>query len=275
MSNIKTVVHTYMFDTTRPKDKDAYETLKQKLKADGLKCFETWGGSKHYKPELDGVEVTLETKHLFNNQWNTDKGRLMDWAQDYPIDFPKSIKKGYWLEQVPEMAEVRRNRMACGYCGKQEPAQKGYVFCPHCIDSEYLKPSDLNLTRMQSVADTKDRAPLTEAERDHLLPLYRDAQLHGNTARGKVRVANKRASIEEEYRKAVHAATTERDGFVWLMDHGVNTENVIYYKHTDTFSFGWRKPLDDALLSDLLDMISEFSWRYEIVCADGRKLTGN
>lgn len=287
MDTLQTVFYAYHFDTAKPDEREAYNALCQKLAAQGLKCFETWGaGQDYYVPfkDCDGQPVALETKDLFNNQWNTapgfagsDRGwRVFDWAQDYPIDFPKKIKRGHWIEQTDAMREIRRNTNACGYCGHKERAERGLVFCDRCRDNEYLKESDLNLTRMVAVdAKRGDRAELTEAEKAHLLPLYRHAQLHGSTERGKRRIAKERADVEKDLKRSLHVAQTKHDGLVWLMDHGVNTSNVIYHDHTDKFSFGWRQPCDASFVSGLLDIISEFPFSYEIKCADGRTLSGN
>lgn len=290
-ATISTVYHAYRFDLNKPAEKEQYEALREKLTGMGLKCFESWGGKgSHYSGGLDGVTLQLETKHLFNNQWNTapvaaadsktaaENGmRVFDWAQDACVgDFPRWLKRGHWLEQTPEMAAIRRDVHKCGYCGAQEPASKGLVFCPHCIDSQYLEASNLYLTRLVCIADTnKPRPPLTEEERAALLPLYKDAQLHGTTERGKARIAKERADVESKFRKATHAATTERDGMIWLMDHGIRTDNCIYYSHTDRFCFGWRSPVSDEIKSALLDIISEFPFSYDIKCADGRTLSGD
>jgi hypothetical protein len=264
---MKTTLHVYRFDINKPEDKAAYEALHAKLKAAGLKCFESWGdpkGGGHYSGVKDlAGEVTLETEHLFANQWNASTHRVFDWAQDYQHE-AKWLKRGHYLEQTPEMREVRRNTVKCRYCGAQEPAAKGYVFCPHCIGSEYLKASDLPLTRMKAIDDLSDCEPLTEAERAHLLPLYREAQLHGNTARDKARIAKKRADIEADYTRVTNAAKTEHDGLLWLMDHGIKTDNVIYYSHTNKFCFGWRKPLEAEELGAWLDVASEFPFEYEL-----------
>lgn len=263
MSNLKTKLHSYHFDISTLDEKAAYQALCAKLEAIGLRCFETIASNHFRTGETVGPEVELETKHLFNNQWNGTSHRLFDWAQDI-LHYNHSIKQGYWLEQTAEMREVRRNTVGCRYCGKQEPAQKGYVFCPHCIDSEYLKASDLPLTRMKAIDDTSECGPLTEAEKAHLMPLYKEAQLHGSTARGKARIKSEREKLEAKYKKAIHAAQTEHDGFLWLMDHGINTSNVIYYSHTDTFCFGWRQPLGPEVLSEWLNIASEFPFTYEI-----------
>lgn len=276
MEPITTIYHAYHFDVHEEAEAKAYEELSAKLKGQGLECFETWGQGSHYQPDLDGRVLTLETSHLFENQWNTaptegsESGlRVFDWAQDYPISTGKHIKRGHYLDQTPAMAEIRRNMNKCGYCGKMEPAAKGYVFCPHCLDSEYLKESDLLLTRMRPIDHLKDKfMPLTDAERDYLLPLYREAQLHGATDRGKARLAKQRQDILSKHAKTVNNATYERDGLIWLLDHGVKVDNVIFYDHRGIFSFGWRSPVSASVKSALLDILVEFEFPYEIKAED-------
>lgn len=274
---IKTVIHAYRFDVKVPAEKAAYQELRAKLK-DGPHLMESWGGASHYAfvADIDGQEIELETECLFDNQWNTapiaghsENGlRVFDWAQDAAVLIPANIKQGHYLEQTDEMREVRRNTDKCGYCGKQEPAAKGYVFCPHCIGSQFLTVKDLPMTRMRPVCDSgprrKESAPLTEAEKAYLLPLYREAQLHGNTERDKARIAKERKDIAAKFEKAVRVATEERDGYTWLMDHGIRTDNVIYYSHTETFSFGWRTPIDAELETELLGELEGFPFAYEI-----------
>lgn len=281
-ATIKTVIRAYRFDVKVPAEEAAYEALRAKLK-DGPHLMESWGSGSHYDfvADIDGQEVELETEHLFGNQWNTapiagktDKSlRVFDWAQDAAVLIPGHIKQGHYLEQTDEMREVRRNTDKCGYCGRQEPAAKGYVFCPHCVGSAYLTVKDLPLTRMAPVCDSgfgperKECAPLTEAEKAYLLPLYREAQLHGNTERDKARIAKQRKDIAAKYEKAVRVATEERDGYTWLMDHGIKTDNVIYYSHTETFSFGWRTPIEPELETELLGELEGFPFAYEIKSA--------
>ena len=116
---MKTTIHTYCFDISKPAEKAAYESLAASLRARGLKVFETWGGdSGHYHPfsASDGAEIELETSHLFGNQWNTapcmgsEKGwRVFDWAQDYPINFSNNIK--YMHLRILREAGTRRERL--------------------------------------------------------------------------------------------------------------------------------------------------------------------
>jgi hypothetical protein len=291
---IKTKIHTYRFDLRKPAEKAAWRELKARLIKTHPHIMESHGGVSHFQfvADLDGKEIELETKHLFDNQWNTapipghtDKGlRVFDWALDASIGliYPEWWRQGYYLDQIDEMREIRRNTMSCPYCGKQEPAAKGYVFCPHCLDSQYLTQADVlkGITRMRPIdrsgfgKNREELQPLTDAERDHLLPQFKQAQLHGTTERGKARIAKQRRDIADRLEKVTRHARAEHDGMLWLMDHGVNIDNVIYYSHTGRFGFGWRRPVDEAILSSLLDLITEFPFSYDIKTADGRTLSG-
>lgn len=291
---MKTKLHTYNFDLRKPEDSAAWETLRAKLRKTHPHCMESHGGASHYAPlaHHDGETVTLEIAHLFNNQWNTAPGclsangyRVFDWALDYNPNGNPKIKRGHYLEQTPDMRELRRNTCGCGYCGKQEPVTKGLTFCPHCLDSEYLTEKDLPLLRMRPIdEDTprNSRPALSKAELAHLLPLYRHAQIHGNGERGKARMEKARKEIESDYKKdltkakqAVAGVKEERDAKRWILNHCPGMlPNYIYYSHTGTHSFGWRgNGLSDEQASALLDVISEFPFPYEIKCADGRNLS--
>lgn len=81
------------------------------------------------------------------------------------------------------------------------------------------------------------------------------------------------AKVEATARK-VRALERERDGVTWWMARDVSTENLIYYSHTDTFTFGWRHPVGPELLSRLLDLVSEFPYPYAIKAHDGKTYEG-
>lgn len=300
-NTIKTNLHFFYLDTSKADQAAIFnETVLPAMKATGFPIdrvsmmFRTanpegWkfldklmGAVGHVvnTHDLRVAQVELEMQHLFANQWNSapmgefETGARLWNAVEYVFE-NMSIKCGYWLDQTPEMREILRNTHKCGYCGKQEPAAKGYTFCPHCISSEYLTRKDLHLTRMLPVCDTGNRAPLTDAESAHLLPIFKEAQLRGNTERDKARIAKQRSDVHAEYEKVTRNATTKRDGFIALMDLGLKTDNVIFYEHKGVFSFGWRNPVDSEIVSDILEVISEFPFPYEIKCADGRMLSGN
>lgn len=288
--NLTTTLHAYNFDTRKPEEAEQYRALCEKLKA-GPERHKThdFGRSSHWLRDLDGVTVTLEAEHLFDNQWNTAPiagdtiktgRRVFDWAEDALFDHygreNNHSKRGHYLDQTDAMREIRRNTNACGYCGKQEPAAKGSVFCPLCIGSEYLKATELRLLRMLPVEQhMPKRAELSEAEKAHLLPLYREAQLYGNTERDKKRLATTRQRIIDKAAKETHDAAIEREGFLWLLDRlGARAvDNCIFYSHTGRFCFGWRSPVDDEVRGELLDIISEFPFPYDIKCSDGKTLS--
>lgn len=281
---MKTTIHTYSYDVRNPADAAAYKMLCDQLTAAGSVVFCTWGGKGHYefvKP-IDGATVELETVHLFDNQWNTapigesESGlRVFDWAEDYPINFSKSIKKGHYLVITDEMRAARENRCKCGYCGAQYEKENAPKFCGKCIDSAYLKPNDLHMLRIMPLMEEKNgRAPLSDDEKAELLPRYRAAQIHGESERGKARIEKQKRDIENKYAAAVRKATVERDAARWIIANipGI-LDNWIYYDHTGRHSFGWRTPISAELLNDLLSLIGEFPFDYEIKCADGRTLS--
>ncbi len=110
---------------------------------------------------------------------------------------------------------------------------------------------------MVSVQDwPADRPELTGPEALHLVPQYETAQ----AATRKRINADKRARLDKEHERA----TDERDGMIWLLDRGFDTDNVIYYSHQERFCFGWRVPYTDAEASALLAVISEFGHAYQI-----------
>lgn len=268
MATIKTKIHPYCFNTNNPTEKAAYLELREKLKASVPHPMVSWSadGSGHYftfSKMPDGMVIELETDFLFDNQWNTapidgfsEKGfRVFDWAEDarhrdaLGNGARPNIRRGHWLEQTDEMREIRRNTNKCGYCGRNEPAAKGYVFCPHCIDSEYLKEGDLHMLRMVAIdqlhlpSDTI-RPALTDAEREHLIPIYKKAQKEGATARGIARIASLRKKTADDYAKTLAEAKAKHDGALWLIDNAPwLIENWIYYSHTGRHCFGWRRKL--------------------------------
>lgn len=269
MNTLKTNITSYSFDIREPDEKAQYDAILEKLK--GRECFNVWGGSKRL--HIGSGPVLLETKCLFNNQWNTSEdsptapnARVFDWYEEYPVLTPKHRKNGHYLDITPEMEEIRRNTTQCGYCGAYYQAAQGYVFCDKCLDSPYLEEKDLKLLRLYPVSE-KSRAKypeLSAAEKAHIMPQYISRQTTGKDSRNAKRLAEKRARIESGYKKSVYAAKTEHDGFIWLMDNQVNIENCIYYSHTDIFSFGWRSPVSPEVKSKLLDVLTEFPHNYEI-----------
>lgn len=274
---IQTVAHTFNFDTNKPEGQAAWESFKEERKG-WPRCHGPVFSEDSFRGGIDEKTVTLETDRLFNNQWNSDFGRVFDftlqtdsspWAKG---SAPRGIRRGYYLEQTEAMREIRRNTNACGYCGHQESAARGAVFCGKCLGSPYLKTEDLHLLRMRAIDDDTIRAELTEAELSYLLPLYKVEQLKLNKAKGE----KARAAVLEK----VRIAEMERDGIFWLTERGISVENVIFYSTSfgvgrGYFCFGWRdKGVSEEVASQILEFISEFPFPYKIQIAGGRTLEG-
>lgn len=294
--NIKTTLTAYYYDVSDEEQATEYAAMCADLKAQGLRCFDVKTNPSDKSPYralsprgttprivVNTKEwcIELETEHLFNDQWNTapidgvtSTGlRAFNWYEGiYPN---KDIKDGYYLKQTDEMREVLRNTHKCGYCGNQEPAAKGYTFCPRCLGGAYLTENELHLLRMTPVRDThKNRAPLSEAERAHLIPLYVEAQTTAEETRAAAAAKKARRDVIKKAENTIKKAQIERDGFTWLLDNNINIDNCIYYAHTGKFSFGWRKPVSGAVCARILEVISEFPYPYEIESDDGRTLEG-
>lgn len=284
-----TTVHAYSYDISTPEGKTAWNTLQAYMAAQNVvRIFHALGS--YYMPQLDGVVVTLETKHVFDNQWNTapipgvsDSGyRLFDWALEAVRN--SAIKRGHWLEQTPEMIALRADTLKCGYCGTQYSASDPTTgqFCVSCLGSEYLKSTELYLTRIAGLAINTKRAPLTDEETAVLMPLYLAEQAGKGTARAIAARARMRASLDSDYEtamtKTVDTLTVKYRGKAWLMDHGCSMrllKDVIYYDSRSIFTFGWQHPLDnDSDLDWLLANLSEFPYEYEIKTIHRGTLSG-
>jgi hypothetical protein len=262
---MKTILHTYSFNTNNADEKKDYQELVKDLKATKgrghwLNC---WGPQTKDRKRIEAGEVTLETAHLFSNQWNTDTMRVFDWYEEYNIE--DKIKRGYYLDITKEMIDVRNYTSNCGWCGKQEPSAKGYLFCPHCIGSEYLTEDKLHLTRMMPVANDSPslrRANLSEIETAILLPLWKESQIGGKSERGLARTKKVRDQLTELYNENSEKNEVTYQGKMWWLDQGFELDNLIYYSHTKVFTWGWRHLLTYAEVQKVLEVISEFQYDY-------------
>ena len=285
-NEMNTTIHQYRYNLGNPTEAKQYADLCTRMEAQGIKCFEAWGRGSFYNPALHGVVIELETKHLFDNQWNTapipgisDKGlRVFDWAQDCLDN--KRIKMGHWLEQTPEMIEVRANRRKCGYCGKQYDLRDdggAPKFCQECLWSQFLKREDLYLVRVVELGARKF-PKLTSEELAELLPLYEAEQAGKGSERSKQARERIGQRIEEEYKSAKQKAETKYGAMRWLFERGASVrlmENTIYYKHKDVFTFGWQDKLEEgADLDWLMREMSEFPYRYNIKTKHRGKIGG-
>lgn len=250
-----------------------YKALCAEREASGIKvlCMSDSTGDCKYGPART---MTIETAHIFGNQWNTapdeysDKGfRVFNWYEEYFNR--RSDKRGHYLKITEEMRELCRLTHVCGYCGAgYYGIENAGRFCSACLDSEYLKEPDLCLLRVMAVPINGtcgvNRAPLSDAEKEWLTPLYVERQTTGTDSRMAQKMKQKRIRVLEDYEATITKATAERDGFIWLLDHNINPDNAIYYNHTGRWCFGWHSPLSPEVRSKLLDLLSEFPFEYDL-----------
>ena len=271
---IKTKLHFYSIFTDDQGGDKAYEQVKAELAKIPFDSWDTtvstrdWVDHKAEKflanltkklgiepgEHVMTVEVTLEIDNLFDNQWNSAEGfRLFNKAQ-YRYANPK-FKYGYWLEQTPEMVAILTGTAKCGYCGHKAPVGEK-DFCDKCLGSPHLSEQDLHLLRMQPIEEPglretvkserkryRKRAPLTEQERETLLPRYVEAQTKTLQELSQKAISDALKKCERK----VKLANMEYDGTVRIAEAGIPLDNVIFYEHTETFCFGWRIGLSEEV----------------------------
>lgn len=284
---MKTRVHYYQFSTPTPEYHALLEQIKSQFpeaRGHWLNCLADPRTTDRTKEHGHVEEVEIDPACLFENQWNTTTARIFDHYEG--IYDNKKVKSGHWTEITPEMAEARRLTLKCGYCGKHygphhEPAPED-GFCTACMDSQYIEKKDLKLTRLHNLIEAdkpkshSDRYPeLTEQEAAILIPRYIHAQTIATGSRAVAKAKSDRKRVEEKRDKAIDNAKQEAAGMLQLLDLNYPIDNVIYYSHTDTFCFGWIKPLCKEELDHVLGFISEFHHKYDILTDDKRKLSGN
>lgn len=263
---LTTVLHRYNFDLTNAEQAKQWRELANKLHASGVKHFHAWGDVNGPASLPDGATestetVVLDLAYIFNDQWNSvyasddprrsgkcDGERLHDWYQYYEIRGLKRAR-GHYLEITPAMQQIRRDTLTCGYCGKHygplHAKAPSNGFCDACLDSPYLKETELKLLRLVSLADKRDYNDDTLPE--GFRALYVERQTVGNNSRAVARREKQKADVLKEFQdkldsvtKAEGDAVIERDGKLWLHARGVDLENVIYYTHSRRFGFFWR-----------------------------------
>ena len=245
---IKAELVYYRIDVSRPEGRKAYAELCETLKEIP---FETWRISatvsgaiskflKSLQEKLDihvstadyqlhSREIHLETKHLFESQWNTAEGFRLHNKTEF--EWPAlHIKEGYYIRQNPQMIAVLQGTAKCGYCGHHAPVGEK-DFCDNCISSPYLEVANLRLLRMEPIEAPERRTgetlkiprgarPLSEEELAEIMPRYVEAQ----TKLREQQAAKLRADVEAGISKIIERATIKRDGMLWILNAGIPTE---------------------------------------------------
>lgn len=225
---MKTHITYYNMAATSPE----YQEMKANRTVKKLRMLT---GNKFGCFSKESTEVVLETKHLFKNQWNTEDGRrVFDWFEEYQPHAP-NLRIGHYLVVTEEMKQVRHNRWECGYCGHQtDDPQNDYHL--GCLGSKYLEEKHLSLTKYRRVDDAVDRPEEVPQELKDLF----SAEQQKRRAKEAVEL---RQRIVAEAEKAAKEANLKADVFCFLLDNGIDIDNVIFYSHKNEFHFGWRNPI--------------------------------
>lgn len=111
---IETKVNVYRFNIENKDELQAYKELKAKLKDNGMKLFDVYDSHKFgYYDILRTAKVAkVDFTYVFDNQWNTNLGRLHDWYESiYPN---KKIKQGYYLSLTKDHYKAREPKQYNG-----------------------------------------------------------------------------------------------------------------------------------------------------------------
>jgi len=259
---MKTVIHYYYFNLENQCKE--YDELVEKLNQTHKQLRFRAYGNKPNK-QIGSESIELRTDFLFHNQWNSGTERVFDWRE---YVFPnKNIKAGHWLEQTQEMIDIRNNTYKCGHCG--EMSREG-GFCQKCIGSKYLDKGELFLLRLKPISDTSPYPVLTQQELDYLVPLYHESQglgVNNPDAESRKMVANLIPAAVAEADLLMGEAAIKTQALNWLLDHFYkDLWNVIYYRHSKKFCFGWRTPIqnDKKKCEELQALLVDFPFDYDI-----------
>ena len=248
----------YYLNVSKPDDRAEYLALLDRMAKDPDRgpVFCAWGSKWKAHPHNEVEEIELDTGHLFDNQWNEagDKGRrLFEWYEEYVDN--KNIHLGYVMDLTPEMLEAKRNRYRCHFCAFQIDNPK-VEFCPSCLGSQFLEEKDLSLTRLTPVTESYSKAKVPA---DRYVE-YRAEQIRCRRIRLRERKANNRKSAERK----LELAQIEFDGFTWCLDNGIDTNDLIFYSHTERFCYGWHDGLDDVRYSEAEEKFKGFPYAVDL-----------
>lgn len=277
---MKTKIHIFNYDTRKPEELKRWNELKATMRAHGQSPFDAYGHAEDFIK--DDKVITLDTQHLFNNQWNTadHEGETGHRVFDFRLYYPRNhFMTGYWLEQSDAMKEIRAKNFHCGYCGKMYYLPD-HQFCLSCLGSEYLKEDELYLLRLTPInVDRFSRSAIKgkaipgdtlKAIPADLLTAYHERQKVARHARLEKRKTDKLVDLQKEREEK----EIEFNGMKFLIDLDLDFDNVIYYRHTERFGFGWREKIDSEIAQSLRDKLKEekFPYPFDIETIGGGKL---
>jgi hypothetical protein len=261
---VQTTIHAYTSNTGATERERALLEAKRKIITFSISPdIQKTDNYRNAVLAADGTVVTLETEFLFDNQWNcVELGRVFD-AVRYVEHTGRTshLIYGQYLDITPAMIEVREREQKCGYCGAGYWDGAACGYCVKCLGTKYLKREDLHLLQLLPVARSSGaKRALTANQLAECSAAYDAAQAAAFLVRAEKKRIDARHAAEVKFENA----RIERDAILWLLDHGIDPDNCIYYPHTGRFCFGWREPLTDEAFSELTTKLgAEFPFDYD------------
>jgi hypothetical protein len=243
----KTKIHFYNFDLKKPEEKIAWENMRDDLKGLGLKIFTfntevnrcDWKKMVH---ENKTEDVYLDAKVIFDDQWNGScdslkNHRFFDWLL---YDLPnKDARKGHWIEPTYETADSRC-QFQCRYCGHINGYDKGDGFHHKCLGSEYMKIDELY---MATYGRIYNKWAKNVSVKSIEIPEYiKEEHVKRQKEFWAKKSEQRYAEMVQKAKQNIIDAKLELKAVTFLNARGfTDFDNLIYYNHSHTFGFGWRK----------------------------------
>lgn len=73
-------------------------------------------------------------------------------------------------------------------------------------------------------------------------------------------ISKKRQSVIEEYYKKTEKARNERDVMLYILDHGISIDNVIYYDYNNTVKFNWLDYKEQITQEQFVDFVNNLEY---------------
>jgi len=244
--------------TFGPIDESSQEYTELRKKLADHKRFRVW--DLESKCRIRGGVFHINTKHLFNNQSVTKEGlRIFDFADYSRHPSESNIRYGHYIENLDELNAARAEQFKCGYCGARRDGAQGQ-WCISCRGSQYLEPAQYALLEMRAVSD--------DSPRDSTVPLdvIRDIECRQAAAARKRVDARIEAMMKAAQQKVIDA-TREVTFLRICVDAGIGKlalDNLIYYRHSDSFCFGWRERVSPETARKIDSALGEHKGRYNV-----------
>jgi len=264
MKPIRLTVNKYDIDTSEGSGKAEYRKITTAAKMLGHTLMRVYGTKPGYIDSLPH-KVTLEPEFIFYDQYNASGFRVHDWYEAICQYHNKTRRVGYYLSGGGTALDtIKREHYVCGFCGHRHQGHDAPMTCPQCLGSKYLEESQLPLLVMQPLVGTRRTADGPSAEA--YAKAQAEAKIEYTKKQGERRLMKaNRLLVEVVEEKA--QLQLEAEGHAATLRAGLDDDNLIYYKHTKEWVFGWRTTMTQEESERIRSV--ELPFDYRIKMADG------